>query len=100
MQDNGEGEGQPLSQPSSESGTNLEGRIVFGDPKEHAIAFASLVTVPSDKSDWVAKKGDESIFFVFSKVIPEVITIDQNMREVSDGREDSNTCQSQQKANR
>ena len=40
---------------------------------EFATAFANLVTVPSDKpEEWVARRGDESIFSVLSKIIPEV----------------------------
>ena len=39
-----------------------------------AVAFANLVTVRSDKTSvWVARNGDESIFSVFWKTVPEVI---------------------------
>ena len=39
-----------------------------------AVAFANLVTKPSDKaSDWVARNGIESIFSVLWKLLPEVI---------------------------
>ena len=39
-----------------------------------AAAFANLVTKPSDKaSDWVARNGNESIFSVLWKLLPEVI---------------------------
>ena len=41
---------------------------------ELAIAFATVVTVPSDNlNDMVARNGDESIFCVLQKLSPEVI---------------------------
>ena len=42
---------------------------------ELAIAFATVVTVPSDNlNDMVARNGDESIFCVLQKLSPEVIS--------------------------
>ncbi len=42
-------------------------------PAEIAVAFAKVVTVPSDlQDDWVARNGDKSIFSALRDVLPEL----------------------------
>ena len=43
---------------------------------ELAVAFANVVTVTSDNTnDWVARNGDESIFSVLQRLLPEVVQL-------------------------
>ncbi len=75
------GDNQLPGKHSSDSERNLEFQNDFENPMDLAIAFANLVTVPSDKPwDWVARKGNESIFCVLSKIFPEVVTAVQDTR--------------------
>ena len=40
-----------------------------------AAAFGSAVTIASSKSsDWVARKGDESLYSAFREMLPQVIS--------------------------
>ena len=34
--------------------------------------FASMVTVPASENEWIARKGDESLFKVLKQMMPEV----------------------------
>ena len=50
-------------------------------PMELAVAFANVVTVTSDNTnDWVARNGDESIFSVLQRLLPEVIQLNCRSR--------------------
>ena len=45
------------------------------DAKEFAVAFANAVTLATESSDVIARKGDESIFGVLEKVFPQVFVL-------------------------
>ena len=48
------------------------------DPKQTkqlAAMFATMVTVPASENDWIARNGDESLFKVLEKMLPEVRSI-------------------------
>ena len=48
---------------------------MHGDAKKFGLSFACAVTVESaDASDWVARKGDTSLFQVLKDLMPEVRT--------------------------
>jgi hypothetical protein len=56
---------QPTAMPAKSHRAN--------NPKQFAAAFASTVTVHSSQdSDWIARKGSESIFALLKEVFPEV----------------------------
>ena len=42
------------------------------NPIHIAAAFACAVTVPTNQIDWVARKGEESLFQAFKRILPEV----------------------------
>ena len=42
------------------------------NPKQLAAMFASMVTVPGSENDWIARNGDESLFKVLERMLPEV----------------------------
>ncbi len=47
--------------------------MVEDQPKQLALEFAMAVSVPSlNPNDWVARKGEESLFRTFQRMLPEV----------------------------
>ncbi len=42
------------------------------NPIHIAAAFACAVTAPTNQIDWVARKGEESLFQAFKRILPEV----------------------------
>ena len=45
------------------------------DPKKLAVAFASAVTVPGDDQHWIARNGEESLYRLLHKVLPQVMCL-------------------------
>ena len=57
----------------SASVQHLDKRHCHDSGRQFAMAFACAVTRASEKeSDWIAKNGDESIFALLSRLVPEV----------------------------
>ncbi len=47
-------------------------RAIVDDPMQLAVMFASMVTTPASENEWIARNGDESLFKVLQKMMPEV----------------------------
>ena len=44
----------------------------FGDLKQFAVAFASVVTTSASSHDWVARNGDDSLYALMKFILPQV----------------------------
>ena len=56
------------------------------DPKTIAVAFARVVTTRAGANSIIARKGDSSLFAVFSRVFPEVHECEHPMNNKVDKR--------------
>jgi hypothetical protein len=63
---------QKSAKPIGMSRQSVSHRIDIKNPAEFSIAFAVAVTESSDNpDDWIAKKGNESIFALLYEVFPQ-----------------------------
>ena len=60
----------PSPQSKTTTDSRSRGRI---NPKKLAAALACSVTVPSSDDDWVARKGNDSLFALLQTLLPEVM---------------------------
>ncbi len=73
MCDNDGEESQPQRLAGSKCKRKQKRKDSIENPAELAVAFAKVVTVPSDvQDDWVARNGDKSIFSALRNILPEL----------------------------
>ena len=74
---------RPNENPGGEEpGSPYLTKMSAGSSKDFACTFAISVTAPSGNNDWVARKGDQSLFCTLNRLFPDVVQPEKGRRRL------------------